>query len=141
MLFLVGATGCLGADDRSAATDPPALDPPLKNLTPEGAPSAGIVLYVQNHAQDTLHLTVTLDDERILTATIPSSVNVSGHPPVHRFRYRIAAGDHRLTVQAGGQTRTVAVHSPNTAARWLVVQRYDDLPLEADVFEQRPQFG
>ena len=131
--------GCAGFG--ATPRDAPALDPPISVLEPGAASTARLVVYVLNESREPTRLVISIGERRILRVSIPTSVDQTGHPPIHRFRYTLASGDHPLTVMADGEVAKRVAHLPSGAVRWLVIQCSDNLPVEAEIFDRRPVFG
>ena len=84
----------------------------------------------------------------------PSTSTESGHwmlsfptragcadPPVFSFAFAIPPSQVAVDVRAGDDISSEEMIVPKAGKRWLVVQTYDDLPVETSVWTEQPAFG
>jgi hypothetical protein len=101
---------------------------------------ATVIVEAVSDAQRVQRVTVDFDGVRALDVELPDSRGCA-HPPVFSFAFAIPPSQVAVDVRAGDDISSEEMIVPKAGKRWLVVQTYDDLPVETSVWTEQPAFG
>lgn len=101
---------------------------------------ATVIVEAVSDAERVQRVTVDFDGVRAVDVELPDSRGCA-HPPVFSFALAIPPGQVAVDVRAGDDISTEEMIVPEAGKRWVVVQTYDDLPVETSVWTEQPVFG
>ena len=101
---------------------------------------ATVIAEAVSDAERVQRVTVDFDGVRALDVELPDSRGCA-HPPVFSFAFAIPPSQVAVDVRAGDDISTEEMIVPEMGKRWVVVQTYDDLPVETSVWTEQPAFG
>lgn len=110
------------------------------NVAPAPEGNANVILKVTSNAESLERLRIEFDGVRALDVELPGSLGCS-HPPVFTFGFDIPEGVLNVRVATGDDMSEKRFEVPREGTRWLVVQTYEELPLDTNVWIEEPQFG
>jgi hypothetical protein len=101
---------------------------------------ATVIVEAVSDAKRVQRVTLDFDGVGALDIELPDSRGCA-HPPVFSFAFAIPPSPVAVEVRAGDDTAIEEMIVPEAGKRWVVVQTYDDLPLETSVWTEEPAFG
>jgi hypothetical protein len=148
LLAVAGLSACSGEDRASQQFDCGKLlvdadarlrSHPVEYTTVPEA-KATVIVEAVSDAERVQPVTVDFDGVRALDVELPKSRGCA-HPPVFSFAFAIPPSQVAVEVRAGDDIAIEEMIVPKAGKRWVVVQTYDDLPVETSVWTEQLAFG
>jgi hypothetical protein len=136
--------GCTATDRGVNSCGEPQHEAVVRNqpdLDQVGQDEANLVVHVTSSLQESVRVTLSVDNAVALDVEVPGTTPGCSGVPVYVYRYRLPEGPATVTGQTGDGQRRATTVELGSDPRWIVVSVQKGFPLSVDVWEEEPNWG